>query len=258
MADTVSSPQKVGLAYDQFIIFGDSITQQSYNQGMGFGWGAQLQEVYSRKLDIINRGFSGYTTANAIKILDQFFPSPQTANVRLMTIFFGANDSVGKDHFQHVSIEVYKENLKKIIQHPAVQAQNPYIILMTPPPVNEYQLEQFDAEKSTPHPSRTAKNTKDYADVTRVIGKELNLPVADIWSAFMDVTGWKEGLPLPGSRDLPEIESLSALFVDGLHPSPGGSKIIFNEVLTTIEKSLPDFAPMALPMIFPPFPEAPK
>lgn len=30
--------------YDQFILFGDSITQMSYNQEIGFGYGAQLQE----------------------------------------------------------------------------------------------------------------------------------------------------------------------------------------------------------------------
>lgn len=64
-----------GKPYDQFILFGDSITQMSYNQDIGFGLGAQLQEgrlinfvqlarhtdhliVYARKLDVINRGFS--------------------------------------------------------------------------------------------------------------------------------------------------------------------------------------------------------
>jgi hypothetical protein len=74
----VATPQPskdAGKPYDQFILFGDSITQMSYKQEIGFGFGAQLQEgrltvlaqffqhadpssVYARKLDVINRGFS--------------------------------------------------------------------------------------------------------------------------------------------------------------------------------------------------------
>lgn len=75
-----SAREDVAKPYDQFILFGDSITQMSYNQEIGFGYGAQLQEgmwmflcwpslidltqsdwfllVYARKLDVVNRGFS--------------------------------------------------------------------------------------------------------------------------------------------------------------------------------------------------------
>lgn len=70
------------IKYDQFFIFGDSITQFSYDQRLGFGFGAALesgeslcwlysdivqnsQEVadtfglldYARRLDVVNRGF---------------------------------------------------------------------------------------------------------------------------------------------------------------------------------------------------------
>lgn len=39
-----SAHEDVAKPYDQFILFGDSITQMSYNQEIGFGYGAQLQE----------------------------------------------------------------------------------------------------------------------------------------------------------------------------------------------------------------------
>lgn len=73
---TITAPQTedAGKPYDQFILFGDSITQMSYNQENGFGLGAQLEDgrstfsmnpccsltrpAYARKLDVINRGFS--------------------------------------------------------------------------------------------------------------------------------------------------------------------------------------------------------
>lgn len=41
---TPQSAEDAGKPYDQFILFGDSITQMSYNQALGFGFGAALQE----------------------------------------------------------------------------------------------------------------------------------------------------------------------------------------------------------------------
>jgi hypothetical protein len=65
----------IGKPYDQFLLFGDSITQMSCNQDLGFGFEPALQDgksicsrtsdsllimsiVYCRKLDVLNRGFS--------------------------------------------------------------------------------------------------------------------------------------------------------------------------------------------------------
>lgn len=105
--------------------------------------------------------------------------------------------------------------MKKIIQHPATVAQKPRIILITPPPVNQYQLQAFDESKGTPHPSRTAAHTKLYAEAAREVSASLGMPIADIWTAFMDAVGWKEGEPLPGSREAPNNEKLSSLLTDG-------------------------------------------
>ncbi|KAJ5896892.1 uncharacterized protein N7473_006291 [Penicillium subrubescens] len=250
--------EDAGRPYDQFILFGDSITEMSSDQSLGFAFGAGLQHAYSRRLDVINRGFGGYTTAHAIKIFHKIFPSPQTANVRLMTIFFGANDACVPVHIQHVPLETYKENLQKLIQHPATKAQNPCIIIITPPPINEYQLEAFDIAKDTPHPSRTAHTTKVYAEAAKEVGAALNVPVADIWSSFMSTVGWKEGQPLIGSRDAPDNEKFGSLFTDGLHLTADGYRIVYEEVLKTIRANWPDQDPGVLPMVFPPWGEAPR
>jgi hypothetical protein len=40
-------------AMDQFVLFGDSITQHSFSQETGFAFGAELSDQYARKLDVI-------------------------------------------------------------------------------------------------------------------------------------------------------------------------------------------------------------
>ncbi|KAJ5787994.1 hypothetical protein N7457_002984 [Penicillium paradoxum] len=252
MNDNVFTP------YDQFLLFGDSITQMSCNQEVGFGFHAALQEAYSRRLDVVNRGLAGYTTAHAVKVFGKFFPTPQTATVRLMTIFFGANDACVEGHKQHVPLDQYKENLKTIIQHPATRAQNPRLMLISPPPVNEHQLEFFDAAKDTPFPSRTAILTKLYAAAAREVGAALNIPVVDLWSAFMKPTGWKEGDPLIGSRDVPDNETLAGLLSDGLHLTSAGNRVVYEEVMKVIQANWPDQTPESLPMVFPSWNDAPK
>ena len=74
----------------RFVLFGDSITQGSFGVG---GWGARLADHYARRADVLNRGYSGYTTVGART------PAPRAARCTspatpptLVTVFFGAND----------------------------------------------------------------------------------------------------------------------------------------------------------------------
>ncbi|MFS7910789.1 putative SGNH hydrolase superfamily [Helianthus anomalus] len=55
----------------QFILFGDSITELSFKSG---GWGASLTDTYSRKADILVRGYDGYTSRWALFLLHHIFP----------------------------------------------------------------------------------------------------------------------------------------------------------------------------------------
>lgn len=101
----------------------------------------------------------------------------------------------------------------------------------------------------------------------------------------MTAVGWKEGQPLPGSRDLPNNESLQRLFVDGLfsfllpfvrlryllqvvwcancwytglHLTADGYKIVYDVIMETIRTNWPDQDPEKLPMVFPGWADAPK
>ncbi|OJD11817.1 hypothetical protein AJ78_07485 [Emergomyces pasteurianus Ep9510] len=264
------------IEFEQFILFGDSITQGSCDQGKGFAFTPALQNDYIRRFDIINRGFSGYTSKQALAVLPSFFPPVQKAKVRLMTVFFGANDAVLPGFQQHVPISTYKDSLTKILTHPLIKAhKETNLLLLTPPPVNEY---QFSSSNNTgtdattdPDPGpgpgtapvptslmRKASQTKLYADACRQVGKALNVPVADIWTAFMTAAGWSPGMPLAGSRDEPVNEKLQALLSDGLHFNPAGYKVMYDEVTRAIWTYYPHLAPENVPVHFPPWQSAPK
>lgn len=102
------------------------------------------------------------------------------------------------------------------MQQPAIKEHGTKIIVLTPPPINEYQLQYFDAGKGHDTPSRTAANTKVYAEACRDVASSLGIPVADIWTAMMRSTGWEPGQPLSGSKDIPENKKLASLLTDGM------------------------------------------
>ena len=162
-------------------------------------------------------------------------PKPEQARLRFMvrpahpsrltprsqprdqTVFFGANDAClpGSATGQHVPLNEYKKNLKDILKHPTVAAQNPRLILLTPPPVNEYQLEEADLVQESTDPLRSAAHTKKYADACRQVGADVGVTVLDVWSIVMAETGWKEGEALIGSKEVARNEVLDMLLVDG-------------------------------------------
>ncbi|EEB87708.1 hypothetical protein MPER_14852, partial [Moniliophthora perniciosa FA553] len=95
---------------DCIMLFGDSITQGAWDEG---GFGAKmtpyiLQDVYARKLDVLNRGLSGYNTDWAMPLFKKFLATQEqqkyTPKVRLVVIWFGANDACIKPSPQHVPI----------------------------------------------------------------------------------------------------------------------------------------------------------
>lgn len=138
----------------------------------------------------------------------------QAPSDSLQTIFFGANDAVLPDSptHQHVPLQEYKQNLRSLITHETIEAHQPRIILITPGPVDEY---QFFVRQ------RTAEHTKLYADACREIGKELGVPVLDLWSVLMAEAGWREGEPLPGSIKTERNKVLGELLHDGMRTLHG-------------------------------------
>lgn len=113
----------------------------------------------------------------------------------------------------------YKQNLIDIITHPLVRQQKPRIILVTPPPVNEYACEDNDRAKGILVPRRRADHTRMYADAVREVAKEvqvMDVALLDLWSLMMTHAGWSEGdHPLPGSKSIAPNPFLRMLLHDG-------------------------------------------
>lgn len=251
---------------DQFVLFGDSIVQQSFSQTHHFAFGAALADAYARKLDVVNRGLSGYNTTQALRALPLCLPEPEQSTVRFLLIFFGANDARipgtpgGPD--QSVPLAEFKRNVRAMVQHPAVQAQKGMrIILVTTPPVDERMCMKSDQDK---YPAlgrvlrRTAACTATYAQAIRSLGEELEVPVLDIWTAMVSRAGATgHGMsdavdtPVPGSLALHTNEALQGFLHDGLHFSGEGYRVLYGELMALIERTWPDQMPGSLKMKLP-------
>ena len=70
------------------------------------------------QVDVVLRGYSGYNTRWALKVLDKVFPRVEGGEPLAVTVFFGANDACLPDRyaaFQHVPLHEYMHNLHSIV-----------------------------------------------------------------------------------------------------------------------------------------------
>ncbi|KAK4502373.1 hypothetical protein PRZ48_005798 [Zasmidium cellare] len=243
---------------DQFLLLGDSITQQSFCQDRGFGFGAALSDAYVRRLDVVNRGLSGYNTKMALQVLPQVIPSAEQAKLRFITILFGSNDARLPNTppdvpQQHVPLAQYKQNLRALVTHANVLAhEGVRRILITPPPIDERRCRENDFVHDIP--VRKAKDTAKYAQAVRELGEELGLQVLDLWTVMIHKAGGRESDAEPvGSIDVPLNEVLRSFVRDGLHLSPEGYKVLFDEMVALIARVWPDQTPERLPFVLPPW-----
>ena len=100
--------------WPSILLIGDSLTQQGYSESGQ--WVSLLSDLFQRKCDIINRGFSGYTTRSIIPFLPKIISKHQTMKAAVVVVFFGANDSNLEElnKLQHVPLQEYKNNLTEV------------------------------------------------------------------------------------------------------------------------------------------------
>lgn len=97
---------------EEVCCFGDSITQHGH---CAHGWVAGLQEAYRRRADVLNRGYSGYSSRFGRLMAPRLF-GPGRAYL-LSTVFFGANDAAdpASKPAQHVPLDEFAANLAAIV-----------------------------------------------------------------------------------------------------------------------------------------------
>ncbi|XP_074144203.1 isoamyl acetate-hydrolyzing esterase 1 homolog [Sminthopsis crassicaudata] len=215
--------------WPQVLLFGDSITQLSFQKG---GWGASLADKLVRKCDVLNRGFSGYNTRWAKIILPRLIRKSSNAdNLVTVTIFFGANDSALKDENpkQHIPLEEYAENLKNMIQYlKSVDVPESRIILITPPPLSESAWEKECIAQGYKL-NRMNLVVGEYAKACLQVGQSCGTDVLDLWTLMQK-----------------DNEDFSSYLSDGLHLSPKGNEFLSSHLWPLLEKKV-----ASLPLIFP-------
>lgn len=225
------------VSYGKIVLFGDSITQQAFNPEWR-GFASILAERYSRRLDIVNRGFSGYSTDQALAFLPRIFPR-RDDDLKLVVVFFGANDASLPEHFQHVPLDRYVANMRALLTAEPLKGK---VVCVTPPALDAHAWTEF----------RSAEHTAEYARACRQVCTELDVPCADVWQAMIDATGWRPASGaassvLPGSTQRQQDPVLRDLLRDGLHPGPAGYKLIADLLIAVIEAAFPALKPDNVP-----------
>ncbi|KAH9312163.1 hypothetical protein KI387_027198, partial [Taxus chinensis] len=182
------------------------------------GWGALLAHRYSRKADVVLRGYSGYNTRWALCLLPYVFPLHSPKQPSVVTVFFGANDAalLGRSNErQHVPLTEYKANLHQIITHLKKCSYSMLIVLITPPPIDEKgrKIATY-GENAVELPERTNEVAGTYAKSCLEVASESGVPVIDLWSRMQETPGWQQ-----------------TYLSDGLHLTPDGDAVVFEEVL---------------------------
>nr|KJB69603.1 hypothetical protein B456_011G033300 [Gossypium raimondii] len=140
-------------------LFGDSITEASFADG---GWGAALANHFCRTLDVVLRGYSGYNTRWALKVLDRVFPT------------------VGHDGAA-AAPPVAKRWPKTLI------------LLITPPPIDEDgRLRHPYVENPSGLPERTNEAAGSFAKACVETAEECGIPVVDLWTRMQQYTDWRK------------------------------------------------------------------
>ncbi|KAL3802108.1 hypothetical protein HJC23_010864, partial [Cyclotella cryptica] len=237
------------------LLFGDSITQSGFSGGSSStasaGWVSLLSSAYARRADVLNRGYSGYNTRHALEILSSVFVSSDTSversaigndRVLMVTVFFGANDASlpgEREHCQHVPIDEYEDNLRKIVKmiRATLPVENndksqyiPPILLITPPPIDEKKWDNYCIQNFNELSPRTNHASKAYGDKVKSVAKDLECHVVDAFSVL--------------GGDHPEQEAYYGKHLeDGLHLNELGNKLLYDGVMDVICRELPDLAP---------------
>lgn len=220
------------------LLFGDSLTEYGFGQpeaSVDVGWASLLSAAYSRRADVLNRGFSGYNTEWALNLVPKIFGVID--QVLFATVWLGANDAAVPGHCQHVPIDAYQENLASILRLMRARMKNSLfpIILLTPPPVDEVAWKEHmqsnfpeSVEETGGESNRKNSMAREYGEAAKkAAGMDPHCVVLDVWELL-------EG----------ETEHRGKYLSDGLHLNSEGNRKVYQAIMERIEQYFPRIAPM--------------
>ncbi|AFU13981.1 Lipolytic protein G-D-S-L [Bacillus thuringiensis MC28] len=172
------------------VCFGDSITADDvFFDGIP-RLTPRLQVMFP-DWKVVNAGVPGDNTFNALNRIEEDVISYKPDFV---TVFLGTNDAVS---FSQVSLQVYKENLEKIVN----QVSSDKVLLISPAPVDEERQH-----------NRTNRVLSQYADVVKEVARETGSYFLNVFAEMIQEQDYK--------RFVENDEK------DGLHFGPEGYEYV--------------------------------
>ncbi|CAR29146.1 hypothetical protein ZYGR_0Z00670 [Zygosaccharomyces rouxii] len=227
------------MEYKKFLMFGDSITEFSFNTrpqpeenlGDQFALGAALTNDYSRKLTVLQRGFAGYNSKWGLKILPKILEYEQ--NIVIGFIFFGSNDSCAGGP-QRVPEDEYESNLHKSVQMFKARSIKP--ILVGPAFYDSSKWEPSRQDEVRQGYARSNEGFIRYGKITASVASKENVPFLDLRAAMEREAG----------------KNWTDFLVDGLHFNGKGYEVFYKELLQAISDHYPEYHPYNM-AITPPY-----
>ncbi|KAK6524826.1 hypothetical protein TWF281_011724 [Arthrobotrys megalospora] len=218
---------QIPFGYPSILFFGDSLTKNLWKTQAGYSVGAAISDFFSGRFQILERGFHGYNTANARFIVDDVIPPSGNTDIKLLVLWFGANDAIlpTASQSQYIPIDQYKANLKAIIESRNFKGhlnRGAKVIMVSPPPFNEHQGGTT---------GRLAAITRAYAEAAGQVARDGGYEFLDLWGDFMKFAGWKEGDPLLGDTNVASSKQLGGLLAsgDGVHLTAAGYRRFYDQ-----------------------------
>lgn len=203
------------------LLLGDSLTQRAFDVAER-GWAAQLSDWYSRRMDVVNRGFSGYNSRWVLHILPRVLrevSAREGLDCRLVTLWLGANDAVVPAARQYVPLDEFKRNIERILATVSVTFPQALLVLLTPPPAN---TEAWASHRTVQHVplDREPGRSAEYAQAVREVASSAKVALVDVHAKF----GGEDG-----------SEAAPFLIDDGVHLGPKGSDVVIKSILDVVK-----------------------
>ncbi|MBJ7994698.1 SGNH/GDSL hydrolase family protein [Bacillus mycoides] len=152
------------------VCFGDSITADEIFFDGTPRLTPRLQEMFPN-WKVVNAGVPGDNTFDALNRIEDDVLSHKPDFV---TVFLGTNDAVS---FSQVSLQVYKENLEKIVSMISPEK----VLLISPAPVDEERQH-----------NRTNEVLGQYADVVEEVAKETGSHFLNLYAEMIQEQHYKK------------------------------------------------------------------
>lgn len=204
------------MIWKKLILLGDSNTQLGHNIS---GWVNSVSDLFQRKCDVINRGFSGYNTDHIKLILPKILSEFTPESVCGFVVMLGTNDSTeALNQIQHVPLKRFSENMNYILDYLINWGvAKDKLILISPSKIYDAKWIEIKGPGITHHDHLVT----DYAREAIKIAKEKGVLYYDLNKAMEEY-----------GPDYHELLS------DGLHFSQKGGELLFRGILPILNENI--------------------